>query len=46
MPGKRQNPWISHLRAYWSKNKSKGISYKKAMQEARKTYKKVGKKKE
>ena len=38
MPGK--NLWLSHLKAYWQKNKSKGISYKTAMREAKKTYKK------
>ena len=33
------NPWINHLRAYWAKNKSKGISYKQAMKNARASYK-------
>jgi hypothetical protein len=31
------NPWILHLKAFWSKNKGK-MSYKKAMSEARKSY--------
>lgn len=32
------NPWLAHLKAYWSKNKSKGISYKQAMKDAKKSY--------
>lgn len=37
--GKKTNPWIEHLKAYRAKNP--GImSYKKAMMEAKKTYKK------
>jgi hypothetical protein len=36
------NPWMTHLKAYWAKNKSKGISYRQAMQEAKKTYSKKG----
>jgi len=31
------NAWISHLKAFWSKNKGK-MSYKQAMVAARKTY--------
>ena len=31
------NAWISHLKAFWSKNKGK-MSYKQAMKEARKSY--------
>ena len=37
------NPWLSHLKAYWAKNKSKGISYRQAMQKAKLTYKKKSK---
>lgn len=37
----KSNPWISHLRAFWSKNKGK-MSYKQAMVAAKKTYTKVG----
>ena len=33
------NAWISHLKAYWAKNKSKGISYGQAMKQARASYK-------
>ena len=33
------NPWIAHLKAYWSKNKGK-MSYKQAMKNAKATYKK------
>jgi hypothetical protein len=36
------NPWISHLKAFWSKNKGK-MSYKAAMQAARKSYTPIGK---
>ena len=32
------NPWLSHLKAFYAKNKSK-MSYKQAMKEAQKTYK-------
>ena len=39
---KKTNPWISHLKAFYAKNKSK-MSYKDAMKEAKKTYKKVSK---
>ena len=35
------NPWLAHLKAYWAKHKGKGMSYKQAMVDARKTYKKV-----
>ena len=41
------NPWLSHLKAFYAKNKSK-MSYKQAMKEAKKTYSKkpkAGKKK-
>jgi hypothetical protein len=38
------NPWLAHLRKFWSANKGK-MSYKKAMVAAKKTYTKVGKKK-
>ena len=40
MPSK--NPWINHLRVFWSKNKSK-MSYRQAMVAAKKTYTKKGK---
>lgn len=33
------NPWLKHLKAFYAKNKSK-MSYKEAMKEAKKTYKK------
>jgi len=33
------NPWLSHLKAFYAKNKSK-MSYKQAMKEAKKTYNK------
>lgn len=36
--GKKVNPWLEHLKAYRAKNP--GMSYKKAMSEAKKTYKK------
>ena len=36
------NPWLVHLKAFWAKNKSKGISYRQAMQQAKATYKKGG----
>ena len=36
------NAWLAHLKAFWNKNKSKGISYKQAMQQAKATYKKGG----
>jgi hypothetical protein len=39
---KKTNPWISHLKAFYAKNKSK-MSYKDAMKEAKKTYKKASK---
>lgn len=32
------NPWLSHLKAFYAKNKGK-MSYKQAMKEAKKTYK-------
>ena len=35
------NPWISHLKAFYAKNKSK-MSYKQAMKAAKSTYKKGG----
>jgi hypothetical protein len=40
------NPWLTHLKSFWSKNKGK-MTYKQAMVAAKKTYKKVagGKKK-
>ena len=31
------NPWLAHLKAFWSKNKGK-MSYKQAMVAAKKTY--------
>jgi hypothetical protein len=37
------NPWLSHLKSFWSKNKGK-MSYKQAMVAAKKTYKKKAKK--
>ena len=36
------NPWLSHLKAFYAKNKSK-MSYSQAMKAAKATYKKVGK---
>ena len=36
------NAWLAHLKAFWTKNKSQGISYKQAMQQAKATYKKGG----
>ena len=36
---KKANPWMAHLAAFWKKNKGK-MSYRKAMQEAKKSYKK------
>ena len=41
---KKSNPWISHLRSFWAKNKTK-MTYKQAMVAAKKTYSKVKKKK-
>jgi hypothetical protein len=38
------NPWLAHLKKFWSKNKTK-MTYKTAMKEAKKTYTKVSKKK-
>ena len=32
------NPWMAHLAAFWKKKKSTGISYRKAMKEAKKSY--------
>ena len=40
---KRSNPWLIHLKQFWSKNKGK-MSYKAAMKAARATYKKKKKK--
>ena len=37
------NAWISHLKEFWGKNKGK-MTYKQAMQEAKKTYKPIGSK--
>ena len=34
------NPWLVHLKAYYAKNKSSGMSYATAMKEAKKTYRK------
>jgi len=34
---KKTNPWLSHLKAYWAKNKGK-MSYSTAMKKARSTY--------
>tara|TARA_R110002072_G_scaffold192549_2_gene349591 strand:+ start:17404 stop:17532 length:129 start_codon:yes stop_codon:yes gene_type:complete len=36
------NEWLSHLKAFYAKNKGK-MSYKEAMKEAKKTYKKKAK---
>ena len=33
------NPWLKHLKEFYAKNKGK-MSYKEAMKEAKKTYKK------
>ena len=38
MAGKSGNPWMKHLAAFWKNNKSKGMSYRAAMQAAKKTY--------
>ena len=35
------NPWLSHLKSFWSKNKRK-MSYRQAMVAAKKTYTKKG----
>lgn len=35
---KSGNPWMTHLAAFWKNNKSKGMSYRKAMKEAKKSY--------
>ena len=37
MAGKKSNPWLSHLKSFWSKNKGK-MSYRQAMVAAKKTY--------
>ena len=37
------NPWLTHLKAYYAKHKSSGISYRDAMVAAKKTYKKGSK---
>ena len=39
MPGKKRssNPWLSHLKSFWAKNKGK-MSYRQAMVAAKKTY--------
>ena len=34
---KKTNPWMTHLKAFWTKNKGK-MSYSQAMKEAKKTY--------
>ena len=34
------NAWLAHLKAFWTKHKGKGMSYKQAMIEAKKTYRK------
>jgi hypothetical protein len=34
------NPWLQHLGSVWKKLKPKGKSYKQAMIEAKKSYKK------
>jgi hypothetical protein len=34
------NPWLSHLKSFYAKNKSK-MSYREAMSAAKKTYKKA-----
>ena len=36
------NAWMDHVKKFWAKNKGK-MSYKQALQEAKKTYKKGGK---
>ena len=36
------NPWLSHLKAFYAKNKSK-MSYSQAMKAAKATYKKGSK---
>ena len=35
------NPWLSHLKSFWAKNKGK-MSYRQAMVAAKKTYTKKG----
>ena len=37
------NPWLSHLKSFWAKNKGK-MSYRQAMVAAKKTYTKKGSK--
>ena len=34
------NAWLTHLKAFYAKNKSKGMSYSQAMKAAKATYKK------
>jgi hypothetical protein len=38
---KRSNPWLAHLKKTWARVKGK-MSYRQAMVEAKKDYKKVG----
>lgn len=42
-PKKSENPWIAHVKK-WREKHPKEKSYKKALQEAKKTYKKKSKK--
>ena len=37
------NAWLTHLKSFYAKNKSKGMSYSQAMKAAKATYKKTGK---
>ena len=39
MKSKSDNPWLKHLKSFYAKHKNK-MSYKEAMKEAKKTYKK------
>jgi hypothetical protein len=36
------NPWLLHVKQFWAKNKSKGISYSQALKQAKATYTKKG----
>ena len=36
----KKNPWMAHVAAVWKKVKAKGGSYKSALVEAKKSYKK------
>ena len=36
------NLWLQHVKKFWAKNKSKGISYSQALKQAKATYTKKG----